>query len=295
MKITFLGTASAFPTRERNHSGMLLDIGPEAFLFDCGENIQRQIRIAGISPMKISRIFLTHWHGDHVLGLPGLIQSFELNGRKSELDIYGPEGSAENFHMIRKAFNINTGFKINVHNIKTGKAFETEDFEILAHGAKHTILCLGFAFVEKEKIRINKDKIEKLDIRGPIVGELANGKDITFEGKIIKAKDFTFVQKGRKLTYILDAVFDEKLIEFAKNSDILICEATFSKDMQLDAKKKGHMTAQQAGKIAAKSKSKQLIITHFSQRYHDVTPLLAEAKKEFKNTIAAKDFLEVKI
>ncbi|MFH0869233.1 MAG: ribonuclease Z, partial [archaeon] len=273
MKITFLGTASAHPTSDRNHSGLILDIGPESFLFDCGENIQRQIRIAGISPMKISKIFITHWHGDHVIGLVGLVQSMDLNSRKTPLDIYGPDGSAQNFHLIRKAFNINTGFKIEVHDVKSNKAFETDDYEVLAQKAKHTIPCLAFAFVEKERVRVNKDKIEKLDIKGPIVGELARGKDITVDGKTIKAKDFTFVQPGKKLTYIIDAVYDEKLVEFAKDSDILVCEGTFAKDMQLDAKRKGHMTAQQAGKIAAKSKSKQLIITHFSQRYRDPSQL----------------------
>jgi len=295
MKLTFLGTASAFPTRERNHPAVLLDIGPESFLFDCGENLQRQLRIAGVSPMKISKIFITHWHGDHVLGLPGLIQSLELNNRKTMLDIYGPEGSAQNFHMIRKAFGIETGFKINVHDIKTGKAFMSEDFDILAQNVKHTIPCLAFSFAEKDKIKIDKSKIEKTGAMGPVVGELAKGKDITWEGKSIKAKDYTYVQTGKKITYILDAVYDEKLISFAKDSDILICEATFTKENELDAKKKGHMTARQAAKIAAKSRSKQLIITHFSQRYKDVTPLLTEARKEFKNAVAAKDFLEIKI
>lgn len=295
MKITFLGTASAFPTRERNHSGLLLDIGPESFLFDCGENIQRQLRIAGISAMKISKIFITHWHGDHVLGLPGLLQSLQLNSRKAALDIYGPEGSAQNFHLIRKAFYLDTSFKIGVHDVKSGKIFATDDYEILAQKVIHTVPCLAFSFVEKDKIRVNKDKFEKLKISGPLVGDLAKGKDISIGGRTIKAKDYTYEQAGKKITYIIDAVYDEKIISFAKNSDILICEATFTKDLTADAKKKGHMTAQQAAKIAAKSKSKQLIITHFSQRYHDVSGLLAEARKEFKNTIAAKDFLEIKI
>ena len=295
MKITFLGTASANPTRERNHSGLYIDIGPEAFLFDCGENIQRQIRIAGISPMKISKIFITHWHGDHILGLPGLIESMQLNGRKEELIIYGPESTKERFHLLRKALGLETSFKIVVNEIKSGKVFATDEFEILASRTAHPITCFAFAFVQKEKIRVDKDKLKKTGAVGPVIGELAKGKDIVWEGKTIKAKDYTYVKPGKKMTYIIDAAYDPALADFAKDSDILICEATFDKELAEDAKRKGHMTAQQAAKIAVKSKSKQLIITHFSQRYKDVTGLLAEAKKEFRNTIPARDFLEIKI
>jgi len=294
MKITFLGTASAFPTRERNHSGLLVDIGPEAFLFDCGENIQKQLRIAGISPMKISKIFITHWHGDHVLGLPGLIESMQLNGRKEELVIYGPESTKERFYFLKKALGLETSFKIQINEIKTGKVFVADEFEILAQKVTHPITCFAFTFVQKQRLRIDKDKIKKHGVVGPAAGDLAQGKDIVWEGKTIKAKDITYVKPAKKITYIIDAAFDPALAEFAKDSDILVCEATFDKELTEDAKNKGHMTAQQAAKLAIKSKSKQLIITHFSQRYKDVSPLLAEAKKEFKNTLAAKDFLEIK-
>lgn len=295
MKITFLGTASAFPTRERNHSGLLVDIGPEAFLFDCGENIQKQLRIAGISPMKISKIFISHWHGDHVLGLPGLLQSMELNGRQNPIEIYGPEETKERLHFLRKALSMQTSFPINAHEIKTGKVFVADEFEVLAQKVTHPITCFAFAFVQKQRLRIDKDKIKKHGVVGPAAGTLAAGKDIVWEGKTIKAKDVTYVKPAKKMTYIIDAAFDPALAEFAKDSDVLICEATFDKELAEDAKKKGHMTAQQAAKLAIKSKSKQLIITHFSQRYKDVSGLLAEAKKEFKNTLAAKDFLEIKI
>ena len=295
MKLVFLGTASAFPTRERNHSGLLLDIGAESYLFDCGENIQRQLRIAGISPMKISKIFLTHWHGDHVLGLPGLLQSMELNNRKQHVEIIGPDETKERFHYLKKSLGMQTSFPINIREIKSGRIVSTDDFDVIASKVMHPVSCLAFAFVEKDKIRIDKSKIEKTGAVGPIVGDLAEGRDIAWEGKILKARDYTYTQAGKKITYIIDAVYDPALAEFAKNSDVLICEATFDKTLEKDAKEKGHMTAQQAGKLAAKSKSKQLIITHFSQRYKDVSPLLTEAKKEFKNTIAAKDFLEIKI
>ena len=295
MKLVFLGTSSAFPTADRNHSATFLDIGPEAFLFDCGENTQRQLRIAGISPMKISKVFITHWHGDHVLGLPGLLQSFELNNKKGQVDIYGPEGTKERFHYLRKALGVQTSYKIEVHEAKAGKVFETEDYQIIAGKAIHTIPCLTFAYIEKEKVRLKKEVVEKLKLDGPIVAELTKGKDIILQGKTVKSKDATYVKEGKKISYVIDSAFDEKLIDFAKNSDVLVCEATFDKSLEKEANEKGHMSAKQAGKIALKSKSKQLIITHFSQRYNDTKQLLIEAQKEFKNTIAARDFLEVKI
>jgi len=300
MKAVFLGTASSFPTRERNHPSLYLDIGPEALLFDCGENTQRQLRIANLSPLKISKIFLTHWHGDHVLGLPGLLQSFELNGRKAELSIFGPDKTKERLHYMTKSFEVRVGYRINVTEIaaesKIKRILQTPDYEIHATKAVHAVPCLAYTFIERPRVKINTEFLKKYGLAAhPLVGELQRGKDIQWKGKTIKAKDATYIKPGKKITYILDAIYDEKLAVFAKDSDVLICEATFSKELEADAKEKGHMTAQQAGKLAKKAEAKQLIITHFSQRYRDTSELLAEAKKEFKNTIAAKDFLEIKI
>src|SRR3990172_3417398 len=122
VKGTLLGTSSAFPTKPRGHSATHLDIGPESLLFDCGENTQRQIAIAGISPMKISKIFLTHWHGDHVLGLGGLLQSMQMNKRKNKIDIYGPEETRARFKKMLEAFEIKTGYPINVYEVKASQA-----------------------------------------------------------------------------------------------------------------------------------------------------------------------------
>jgi len=300
MRAIFLGTTATVPTRERNHPALYLDIGPEALLFDCGENTQRQIRIANLSPTKISKIFLTHWHGDHVLGLAGLLQSFELNSRKAELTIFGPEKTKERFHYLTKSFEVHVGYKVNVSEIKSEakikRIFDTPDYEILATKATHTIPCLAFAFVEKPRVKINTEFLKKYGLTAhPLVGELQRGKDIVWKGKTIKAKDATYLQKGKKITYIIDSMYDEKLATFAKDSDVLICESTFSKELEADAKEKGHMTAQQAGKLAKKAGATLLVITHFSQRYKDVSELLAEARKEFKNTVAARDFLEIKV
>lgn len=298
MKLTILGTASAFPTKERAHSAMLLDIGPESLLFDAGESVQRQIQIAGAKPFKISRIFLTHWHGDHVLGLGGLLQSFGMLKRKTPVEIYGPKGTFERFQFLRNALELRIGFPIKIIEVplKTVKILSTDKYEIWAAKAKHDIDCLAFAYIEKPKRRVDIKYLKKFGLANhPIIGKLAEGKDIVWKGKKISAKSATYMQAGKKLAYIIDSAYAENLIGFSKNSDLLVCEATFTNDMKDEAKEFGHMTAADAAALAKKAKVKQLVITHFSQRYKTADDLLKEARKIFQNTTAAKDFMQLDI
>jgi len=299
MKLVFLGTSAVFPTKDRNHSSIALDIGPEIILFDCGEGTQRQIRIAKLSPMKISTILITHWHGDHVLGLAGLLESFYMAGRTKPLEIYGPRGTKEHFAHMVKAFGIKAGYKISINEVlanKPKKVKETVDYEIWAARVKHTVPCLAWSWVQKPKIKINKEYIQRFGLKAhPILKKLQQGEDIVWKGKTIKAKDATFIKEGVKITYIVDTLPVENAELLAKDSDFLICEATFTQEFKDVAAERGHMTAKQTAKLAKKAKVKQLIITHFSQRFKTAKPLLDEAIKQFKNTIAAKDFLEIKI
>jgi len=299
MKLVFLGTSSVFPTKDRNHSCIALDIGPETILFDCGEGTQRQIRIAKLSPMKISKILITHWHGDHVLGLAGLLQSFQMSDRKKQLDIFGPKGTKEHLKHMLKAFEIKVGFKINILEIdpkKPTKVFETKDYELWAAKMQHPVPCIGWSWSQKPKIRINKDYIQKFGLKAhPILKKLQEGEDIIWKGEKIKVTEATYQKPGKKITYIVDALPTNTAVELAKDSDYFICEATFSQEYKAAAAERGHMTAKQTGKLAKKANVKQLIITHFSQRFKNVKPLLEETRKQFKNTIAARDFLEIKI
>jgi len=300
MKLIFLGTSSVFPTKERNHSCLALDIGPEIILFDCGEGTQRQIRIAKLSPMKISKILITHWHGDHVLGLAGLLESFYMSGRTKTLDIFGPRGTKEHFQHMLKAFEIRLSFKVNIHELgprKPTKVFETKDYEIWAAKMQHAVPCLAWSWIQKPKIKINTEFLQRFGLKSPhpILKKLQAGKDIVWKGKKIKVIEATFTKPGKKITYIVDALPTDQAVELARDADFFICEATFAHELKEAALEKGHMTAKQAAKLAKKAHVKQLIITHFSQRYKNVKPLLDEAKKVFKNTIAAKDFLEIKI
>lgn len=299
MKIVFLGTAATFPTRERAHTCVALALGAETLLFDCGEGCQRQISIAGLSPMKISKIFLTHWHGDHVLGLAGMLQSFCMNKRGAPLHIFGPKGTKEHLSYMLKAFEIKVGFKIIVNelDIKTSKKIdETDEYEIWAAEMQHTVPCLAYSFVQKPKIKLNIDYLEKFGLtRHPILKNLQEGKDIVWKGKKIKASDATYLKPGQKIVYAVDTLPNNDLVKLAKDATYFICEATFMAELREAAAERGHMTSKQAGRLAKKARAKQLILTHFSQRYRDVQPLLNEARSMFKNTIAARDFLEIKI
>ena len=300
MKITLLGTSAAFPTKTRNHSATLLDIGTESILFDCGEGTQRQIALVKAKPFKISTILLTHWHGDHSLGLGGLLQSMQMNKRKEAVNIYGPEETRQRFKHLVGAFGIKTAYMINVYEVKVKqrpfKVLDAKDYEIWAIKCKHRVPCLAFAYKEKDKRRIVKKLIIKLGLEGnPLIKKLQEGKDIKWKGKTVKVKDATYLQKGKKFVYIIDSSYSEDLVKFAKDADLLLCESTFTDDMRSEANEFGHMTAKQAATIAKKAKVKQLMITHFSPRYKDVEVLLKEAKKVFPKTTAAKDLMTINV
>ncbi len=300
MKIVFLGTSATFPTKDRNHTAILLRYSSEALLFDCGEATQKQLRISGESPMKITKIFISHWHGDHVLGIPGLLQSMAMNNRKEPLEIFGPEGSDQMFWKIYHAFQIKAPYNITVHEIKNLRSIKSVcvsgNYEVLAMKVQHSIPCIAYAFQERSKYRIKKDFVRKYNLQGnPLLKKLQQGKDIVYNKKKIRAKDVTFVNYGKKVTIILDALYEEKLAKIAENADLLICEGTFSNKMREKVKEKGHMTVKQAAKVARKAKVKQLVLTHFSQRYKNLNELAKEAKSVFRNTKLAKDFMVVNV
>lgn len=299
MKALILGTSSAFPTKERNHTAVLLTYGGESLLFDCGEGTQRQLRVAGENLMKISKIFITHWHGDHTLGLPGLIDSMAFNQGKKELQIYGPKGTKERIETLLKVYCSRPSFNLEVFDLdldKIRKITEGEGYEVFAAKMTHGVPCIAYSFVEKPHIKIKVDYIEQFGLsKHPIVEDLRRGKDIIWKGKKLLSSDATYSLPGKKFTYVVDTSLNENIKELAKDADVLICEGTFSNELKDKAGDKGHLTVKQAAKIAKDAKVKKLVLTHFSQRYRDVEPLLKEAKRMFKDTELGRDFLEVTI
>lgn len=299
MEVLMLGTSSAVPTKDRNHTSMLLKYEGENFLFDCGEGTQRQLRIAGESPMKVDHIFITHWHGDHVLGIPGLLLSMGLNNRKHAIHIWGPVGSKKRIEHLMQGFSVRVPCTVVVHelNPKTkSKVYESEKYEIWATKLKHSVTALGYYFKEKDTLRLYKDKVMKLGLQGrPILNKLKEGKDVAYGDKKLKVKDMCYTQPGKKVTITLDTEYIEKIGTFAKDSDLFICEATFSSKEKDKAKERNHMTTKQAAKLAKNAKAKKLVLTHFSQRYKETKELEKEAKSVFKNSVIAEDFARFKI
>ena len=290
IRLTFLGTGDSVPSSERNHTAILLTYRDENILVDCGEGTQRQFKKAGISVSKITKILITHLHGDHTLGISGVLQTMASNERKEPVYIYGPEGIKEFMKSLLRLFPFSRNFEINVEEAK-GKFLENEDFFIEAEKMTHLIPCNAYAFVKKGKIRIDKSALKKEKIKeGPWLKELKEGKDLLYEGKKYPAKKLTYEEDNKKISFVLDTSLNSKIVPFVKNSDILVCEATFAEDMEEKARQYKHLTSAQAAKAAKESGSKRLILTHISQRYEkDTKTILGEAKKAFKDSLLAED------
>ena len=294
IKIHFLGTGNAIPTKKRNHSAILLIYKHENVLIDCGEGTQRQFKMADLSPSKLTKLLITHWHGDHILGLPGLFQTLRMSEYSRALEVYGPKKTKEYLNSLEKLFNIKINLDVKEVN---NKFFETKEFYLESAEMSHGTPCLAYSFVIKDRLRLDKKKLAKYKLpNSPLISKLQNGENVKFNNKTIKAKDVTYLEKGRKITIILDTLPNNNAVKLATNSHNIICESTFSKEEEKTAKEYLHLTSEQAAHIAKKSNSKKLILTHISQRYeHNPNKILSEAKKVFRNTFLVNDFDVIEI
>ncbi|MFH1325635.1 MAG: ribonuclease Z [archaeon] len=296
IKLTFLGTSDSVPSAERNHTAVLLTHNGENILIDCGEGTQRQFRKAKLNPCKVTRILLTHKHADHSLGLMGLLKTMELTGYRKTLYIYGPKGTKNFMEDLFRAFGHVKKYKIEIKEV-SGKFLDEKDFYLEAKSMKHGVACNAYSFVKKGQIRIDKKKLTKLKIpSGKHLQKLKEGKDIIYNGKKYKAKDLTFSENDRKITLVYDTAVNENVVSLAKNSDLLVCEASFSSDMENKAREYEHLTVKQTAGIAKKAKVKKLILVHLSQRFEkDPKKILNEAKKIFRNSHLVKDLDVVRV
>ncbi len=290
IKLIFLGTSDAIPSIKRNHTSIWLNYKNENILIDCGEGTQRQIRKAKLNPCKITKILITHWHGDHVLGIPGLLQTLNFSGYNKILSIYGPKGTKEFMKNIMKTFAFQGKFKLDIREVN-GKFFENNDFYLESEKMTHGIPCNAYSFMKKGVLKIDKKKLTKIKIQGPILKKLKEGKDIIYKGKKYLAKDFTYSDESHKISFVFDTSLNNRIIPFVKNSDLLICESTFGPELKEKAEGYKHLTVKQTAEIAKMSHSKKLIITHLSQRYNKhPQKILEAAKKTFKNSFLVNDF-----
>ena len=298
IEITFLGTSCMQPTKTRNHSGILLQYRAENVLMDCGEGIQRQMRIAGIKLAKITRLLISHWHGDHVFGISGLLSSMGIDAADDhgkKLYIYGPKGTKKYLKHLVQSFAGRSLIPFEVQEIKKGVIYKNDDFKIEAHLLKHSTPCFGYSFIEHNKRKIQEAKVLKLGLHGPIIGELQQGKTIIFDGRKIKPEEVSYVLPGKKVSYIADTVPCDGANNLAQDADLLISEGTHLEDIKEKAGKYMHLTVKEAALIASENNAKKLVITHLSQRYKTPTEALEEARIYFPNSVVAEDFMKIRI
>ena len=296
MEVTFLGTSSAVHSKDRNHPSIALKAFGDVFLFDCGEGTQRQLLFTNVSPMKISKVFITHFHGDHILGLPGLLQSMSLNGRESKLTVYGPRGLNKLKDAVYSLGYCAIEYPVEFIEIDTGIIEETDEYVIRAQSVRHNVPSLAYSIEEKKKPRFLREKAIELGVPvGPAFGKLHNGEEIEIDGRIIKPEQVLGPpRKGIKITYSGDTRPCEEMIMFAKDSTLLIHESTFIQKEAQNAEEYGHSTSKDAAFVARESNSKKLIITHISTRYGEeyANMMLNEAREIFENTELAEDCME---
>lgn len=296
INVTFLGTGSSIPTERRSHTATLLKYKREMILFDCGEGTQRQFRKAKISPNKITRILLSHWHGDHSLGLPGLLQTMTSGGYNKELKLYGPKGSKKKIKALFDLYNIDGDkLKLEVFEVGDSVFFDEGEFALECKSMEHNGPVNGYSFIVREKNRLDRDKLAKLNIpNSPLLKDLSHGKTVEINGKKVDGSKLIYKEPGKKVTFIVDSRYCENAVDLADDSDLLICESSFAADEGEIARDHGHMTSEEAAIIAMDAKVKSLALIHLSQRY-DMIPkkILEEAKKTFKNSRVMEDFDEI--
>ena len=296
--IHFLGTGGSWPTVQRNVTAIAIKRGGEIILFDCGEGTQRQFQKSKLSYMQITKIFITHFHGDHFLGLPGFIQTLQLNDREQPLHIYGPRGIKEIVYQILHLGYFRAAFPIFAHEVKDGDVIQFEGYKIKVANACHNVPALAYSLEENERPgRFNKEKALKLGIpEGPLFRKLQYGETIEINGrKITPDMVLGKPRPGRKITITGDTMPCDSIIKLASKSDVLIHDATFDSSLEEKAREYGHSTAAQAAMVAKNAGVEKLFLTHISPRYRDAEILEKEAREIFPSSYIAYDFMEVEV
>ncbi len=300
--LTILGYNSAIPTVKSAPTAQFLEMEERCFLIDCGEGTQVQLRKAKAKFSKINHIFISHLHGDHVFGLPGLISSFRLLGRETPLHVYGPKGIKEMMETIFRITETHQGFEVVFHELsskKSEKVFEDNRVEVFTIPLDHRIYCNGYLFKEKPKERhLNMQEISKYpEIEICDYHNLKRGKNIQLsDGYILKNENLTKpAEPSVSYAFCSDTRYLESIIPIIKNVDVLYHEATFLHDLKKMADYTGHSTALEAAKIARKANVKKLILGHFSNRYNDLSVFLNEACEIFPETYLPEQLEAVKI
>jgi ribonuclease Z len=294
MRLTFLGTAGSWPTKERSATAIALDTEHELVLLDCGEGTQRQFFQSTASFMRVRRIFITHFHGDHFLGLPGLIQSMCLNNRTEPLDIYGPPDARE---MVGRALQMGyftLRFPIEVHALTPGASVELDGYSVRTAPALHPVPSLAFRIEEGPKRgRFDGAKARALGIHGRDFARLEAGEPVHVGTTVVNPSDVMGPPRaGRSIVYSGDTAPSDEIRKLSHRATVLIHEATVARELEEEANQWGHSSTRQAAELANSAEVGTLFLTHFSARYKELEPLESEAQIVFPGSRAARDLLD---
>jgi ribonuclease Z len=290
MCVTFLGTSGAVPTTERAPSAVLVRRAGERLLFDCGEGTQRQMMRFGTG-FGVSHLFVTHLHGDHILGIPGLIQTWDFNERDEPLAIHVPPGSRTQIRDLVRAGGYRPDFPVRINEVNPGAtALDAEDYVVRAFETEHRTRAVGYALVEDDRRgRFDREKAESLGVPvGPKFGRLHDGQPVELDdGRVVRPEQVVGDPRpGRTLVYTGDTRPLDRTVEVAADADLLIHDATFASDQAGRARQTGHATAREAGEIASRADAKRLALTHISSRYAgDASQLEREAAAVFDGEV----------
>jgi ribonuclease Z len=288
--LVVLGTSSQVPTRYRNHNGYLLRWDDEGILFDPGEGTQRQMIYANVTTTAITRICVTHFHGDHCLGLAGMSQRISLDRVPHTIDIHYPASGQVYYERLRHASIFHDVAHIEARPIRAaGPIHESKDMVLSTLPLEHGVEAWGYRLEERAKRTMLPDKLAAAGVRGPLVGRLIADGSVEVDGRTVRVDDVSVPKPGQSFAFVMDTRLCKNAVELARGVDMLVCESTYLTEDEDKAHDHGHMTAAEAATVARDAGARLLVLTHFSQRYVEIEPFVAEAKAIFPDVVAARD------
>jgi ribonuclease Z len=299
LNVTFLGTAGSLPTPERNPSAVLVNREGELILFDCGEGTQRQMMRARTGMMRLNYIFLSHLHADHILGIPGLLETMSFQGRKTPLTVAGPVRTIdllERFSSIGCNFR---NFEVRGIELDPGDVVEMNGYTVEAIQTDHSVPSLGYCLLEDKRLgKFNREAAVALGVSpGPLFGKLQHGQPVDIDGRSIMPDQVMGPpRQGRKIVYTGDTRPCQSVEAASRGADLLIHDGSLAKEMNDWAQETRHSTAEEAAELAKRAGVKQLVLTHISSRYsEDISPLIEESRLIFEKTVVAEDLMSIEI
>lgn len=289
-ELVVLGTSSQVPTRHRNHNGYFLRWDDIGLLIDPGEGTQRQMTRYGVSASQIDAILVTHFHGDHCLGLASMVQRISLDGVPKPVHVLYP-ASGENYYQRLRHASIfhDRAQTIPVPLSEDGPCMEWERQTLSARRLDHTVDCFGWRLEERARWICDPRRLEALGLAGPVVGELLREGSIEHQGRRVQRDEVASLRPGQVFAFVMDTRVCAAAVELARGADLLVCESTFLESEAAEAAEYGHLTAGQAARIAAEAGARRLVLTHFSQRHRELEAFRREASAHHGDVHTVQD------